>query len=329
MPPAIQVDQLTKRFPRPKGYRDLLLHPFHQGYITALRGINLQVEHGELFGLLGPNGAGKTTLIKILATLVWATSGQAWVNGHDVKRDGMRVRQSIGYVMSDERSFYWRLTGRQNLNFFAMLNNLSAEQAQRRVDETLSLVGLSDQADVNFQSYSTGMRHRLAIARALLTQPDIMFLDEPTRSLDPGTAHTLRQFIRRDLVEEHGKTVLLATHNLGEAEALCDRLAIIDHGQVRVCGTLAEIRARLVPHRRYTLRVQDGAERLAAIVQQLAGVTPFLNGALSAGDHSLVLDGAVCMSDVISALIAGGVRLEACIPDELSLEDVFKQFTQE
>ncbi|MBN1890765.1 MAG: ABC transporter ATP-binding protein [Thermoflexales bacterium] len=323
MPFAIQVDQLTKHFPRPKGYRDLLLRPFHQEYITALRGIDLRVEHGELFGLLGPNGAGKTTLIKILATLVWATSGQAWVNGHNVQRDGMRVRQSIGYVMSDERSFYWRLTGRQNLSFFAALNNLSPEQARRRVDETLSLVELTDQADVTFQNYSTGMRHRLAIARALLTQPDIMFLDEPTRSLDPGTAHTLRQFIRHDLVEAHGKTVLLATHNLSEAEALCDRLAIIDHGQVQVCGTLAEIRAKLTPPRRYTLRVQDGADLLATIVGQLPGVR------LSAGDHSLTLDGATRMSDVISALVAGGVGLDACIPEELPLEDVFKQFTQD
>jgi ABC-2 type transport system ATP-binding protein len=317
---SIEVCQLVKHFPRRKGYLEMARHPFRQEYVTALQGIDLQVERGELFGLLGPNGAGKTTLIKILATLVLPTSGSALVNGYDVTHAGARVRESIGYVMSDERSFHWRLTGRQNLRFFAALNNLPPAQTEKRIQETLTLLDLQDHADETFQNYSTGMRHRLAIARAMLTNPDILFLDEPTRSLDPSAAQALRQFIRRDLVEKHGKTVLLATHNLPEAEAMCDRLAIIHHGQIQAYGKLADLRAKLCRTPHYLVQTDNDANQATNLLKTLPGV-------MVLSDGRIALNGAH-ISDVIAALVARGVRLQAIIPEEVSLEDIFAQFVR-
>jgi ABC-2 type transport system ATP-binding protein len=250
---AIETLNLTKRFRQPKRYCDLFLHPFRRDEITVLEDINIQVNKGELFGLLGPNGAGKTTLIKILCTLILPSAGTALVNGHDIKRDGKAIRKSIGYVISEDRSFYWRLTGRQNLRFFAELNNFSRSEADQRIKELVELTGLRDEADKIFKNYSSGMKQRLAIARGLLTNPEILFLDEPTKSLDPIAAHDVKMFIRNRMVGEEKKKVVLATNNMQEAEELCDRVAIIHHRRVKVCETLEEIRRISNKEKRYIL----------------------------------------------------------------------------
>lgn len=250
---AIDILNLTKRFRQPIRYRDLFLHPFRRDEITVLEDINIQVNKGELFGLLGPNGAGKTTLIKILCTLILPSAGTALVNGHDIKRDGKAIRKSIGYVISEDRSFYWRLTGRQNLRFFAELNNFSRSEADQRIKELVELTGLRDEADKIFKNYSSGMKQRLAIARGLLTNPEILFLDEPTKSLDPIAAHDVKMFIRNRMVGEEKKKVVLATNNMQEAEELCDRVAIIHHRRVKVCETLEEIRRISNKEKRYIL----------------------------------------------------------------------------
>lgn len=242
MPTAIVIKNLVKRFPQMKAFRDLLLHPLKNHWITALNGVSLEVKTGEIFGLLGPNGAGKTTLIKILCTLILPTEGKAYVNGFNVVEEPHRVKRDIGYCMGAERSFYWRLTGRENLIFFATLNNIPSAAAKNRVGELLELLELKQVADRPFMSYSTGMQQKLGLARALINDPDIFFMDEPTKGLDPHAAQIIHQFIREKMIEDLGKTVFLATHNLSEAEALCHRVAIMDKGEIKFCGTIEEIK---------------------------------------------------------------------------------------
>ena len=239
---AVETTALTKYFPNTPGWRNL----FFRGYPArpALDGVELRVGEGELFGLLGPNGAGKTTLVKILSTLIQPTSGNARVNGYDLSQD-IAIKATIGLVTSDERSFYWRLSGQQNLEFFARLQGIPGDQVKERVAAVMEQVGIEDVAEQRFMVYSTGMRQRLSIARALLKEPRLLFLDEPTKGLDPLATRRLRQLIRDELVERHGITVLLTTHDLEEAEILCDRIAIMHQGKLRAVGTMEELRRSL------------------------------------------------------------------------------------
>lgn len=238
---AIETFNLSKRFPRRKRFADFF-SPQRTRWVTALNGVNLEVEEGEIFGLLGPNGAGKTTLIKILCTLLLPNEGKAYVNGYDVTSQPAKVKKNIGCFLEGERSFYFRLTGRQNLAFFATLQNINGRHAEARIEKVLELMGLSRHADRLFMDYSIGMRQRLSLARALLNEPAILFLDEPTKSLDPLTAHKFRKFLKEELVKERGKTLLIATHSLEEAEYLCDRLAFLDQGNFKALGNFEKIR---------------------------------------------------------------------------------------
>ena len=242
---AIETCKLTKTFAAPRGLADLLRRRPSAGGVTPVDGVDLLIRKGEVFGILGPNGAGKTTLIKILCTLILPTAGRAKVNGYDVERESGRVRESIGLVTTDERSFYWRLTGRENLEFFASLHNFYSDEARDVVDDLLGVVDLKYAADERFLTYSAGMKQRMAIARGLLNDPAVLFMDEPTRSLDPGAAQGLRDFIKGEIVRERGKTIFISTHNLEEAEELCDRMAIFDDGRIKVIGSPADLKASL------------------------------------------------------------------------------------
>ncbi len=239
--PAILAEGLVKCYPVAGGFRDLIRHPLRRETKTALDGASLRVEKGHCFGLLGPNGAGKTTLIKVLTTLVLPNGGIASVGGHDVERDPASVRRTIGCAINDERSFYWRLTGRQNLEFFGALDGLRGLERDRRIDEALRRTNLLAAAGFRFNTYSTGMRQMLAFARALLRDADILFVDEPTRSLDPQAADMVRTFLRRDLVEGRGKTVFWATHNLAEAAEVAHEIAVIARGRVRLQGSISAL----------------------------------------------------------------------------------------
>lgn len=241
---AISVQNVTKRYPVIRGFRELILHPLSRKTVTALDGVTLEVEPGRCFCLLGPNGAGKTTLMKILSTLVLPDEGKTCVNGFDVEREPDMVRASIGFAINEDRSFYWRLTGRQNLEFYASLSGLGSFAGARKVDEVFELTGLGRAAGQRFNTYSTGMRQMMALARALLSDPEILFVDEPTRSLDPRAAKIVRSFLRDELVERQGKTVLWATHNLMEAQELAHDVAIIDSGAIRVAGSVDELTNR-------------------------------------------------------------------------------------
>ena len=242
MNPVLETHNLTKKYPVIRRYREMFLHPWQREEIIALRDVTLSVERGEIFGILGLNGAGKTTLLKIFATLILPNSGQALVNGFDVVRQEGEVRRSIGFVVNEERSFYWRLTGWQNLSFFGVLDDIPPRVLDKRIVGILDLVGLQKDAHRMVKDYSTGMKQRLAIARGLLTNPDILILDEPTRALDPVAAGNLREFISTVLVGKEGKTVCLATHNLAEAETLCTRIAVLHNGRIRACAEPAGIR---------------------------------------------------------------------------------------
>jgi len=196
-------------------------------------------------GLLGPNGAGKTTTVKILCTLLEPTEGQAFVKGCDVVKDAARVRRVVNMVAGGERMLYYRLTGRENLNYFAELYNVPKRRIASRVNMLLELVGLSDRADDDVEKYSKGMRQRLQICRGLINDPEVLFLDEPTLGLDVNIAKDIRKFIREKIVEEQGKTVLLTTHYMYEAEELCDRVGFLNNGKLIAVGRSEELKRQM------------------------------------------------------------------------------------
>ena len=329
MPFAIETFELTKQFPRNKGLSDFIPSSRPSRMVTAVDNVNLAVERGELFGLLGPNGAGKTTLIKLLCTLIVPTSGAARVNGYGLQQEEA-IKSSVGLVSSDERSFYWRLSGRRNLEFFASLHGLPAQQRHRRVEDVLELMELREVADQVFQSYSTGMRQRLSLARGLLNQPEILFLDEPTKSLDPIATRHLHDFIKNRLVGERGVTVFLTTHQLGEAEQLCQRIAIMDKGRIRACGTISELRKVLRKGERYKLRISGLSEGLQ---DKLADLVASLKILLSDAETTLLefdaLDGEETLSTVIEVIHNNGGRIRAVSSQATPLEEVFAHLTQE
>lgn len=235
-------------------------------YEPAVDHVNLSVGEGELFGLLGSNGAGKTTLIKLICTLIHPTEGEALVFGHPLTSDNL-IKNQIGLVTSDERSFFWRLTGRENLEFFASLQGLYSKQAEKRIISILDQVKLGDAADKTFQTYSTGMRQRLSIARALLNDPRLLFLDEPSRGLDPIATDRLHRLIL-ELNQNEGKTIFLTTHHLDEAERLCTSIAIMKAGRIQVCGTVDQIRTSIHAKQTSEIIVQHLPPQVATQLQE-------------------------------------------------------------
>jgi ABC-2 type transport system ATP-binding protein len=239
--------------------------------VQAVRGVSFEVADGELFGLLGPNGAGKTTTIKMLITLLIPTSGSANVLGYDVVRDAREVRKRIGYVFGGDRGLYERLSALDNLRYFAELYAVPPAEQKRRIADLLELVGLAGREKERVEGYSRGMRQRLHIARGLLHDPPVVFLDEPTIGVDPVGARELRRTISS--LTEAGKTVLLTTHYMFEADDLCDRMAVITKGKIVAEGTPRDLKA-IVADRTVieieTFGVDDDAvER----VRQASGVT--------------------------------------------------------
>jgi ABC-2 type transport system ATP-binding protein len=239
--PAIHICSLSKRFSEPRGWRKAARHPFRRTWVTALQDVDLEVARGEFFGLLGPNGAGKTTLFKVLSTLVEPDGGDVLVHGRRVTEDAAHVRRLVTPVIADERSLRWRLSARENLLLYAHLYGVSPPRISKRIDHLLDVVGLADTGTRMVGAFSTGMRQRLAIARALLAEPDVLLLDEPTRSLDPLAAKSLRTFLREEVATRRGTTILLATHLAEEAFDLCDRVGVLHKGRLLACGTTEQL----------------------------------------------------------------------------------------
>lgn len=242
---SISIHKLTKIFPAGGFLGGFFPRSWNGAGIEALRGISLEIFPGEVFGLLGPNGAGKTTLLEILATLLLPTSGEARVGGCDVVKDAAEVKRRVGYCPSATESFYPRLSAVENLQFFALLHDLRPRAAKERIAGLLDLVGLDGKSTGPFQRQSHGMKQRLALARALLADPPVLLLDEPTKSLDPLLQADIHRLLRKTLAEKLGKTILMVTHSLAEAEALCDRIAILHQGRIVAAGSAEEVKRAL------------------------------------------------------------------------------------
>jgi len=305
---AIQTDALAKTY-RGRGGAP----------VEALKGVSLSVLPGEVFGLLGPNGAGKTTLVRILATLLRATGGHAEVCGYDVRRDEQQVRRSIGYAGQDsERSAYFRLSVRENLLYFAhALRGVPMRAARERIDAFAAAVGFTDQLGQHFTALSGGQKQLVIVIRALLHQPKVVFLDEPSKSLDPVTAERVRTFLV-EYARQHDMTILLTTHNMEEAEEVCDRLGFINAGTLQFVGTPHEFRHSVTVQETVEVSMPD-AERFLPQLQRLPGVNHI------SGNGTLRLycdDGFAVLSEVVTVLNQAGAKASVSMV-EPSLEDAF------
>ncbi len=324
MDAAIESEGLTKIYTR----RQLWL-PRKQGKpVTAVSDVSFSVEKGEMFGLLGPNGAGKTTLVKMLCTLILPSSGRAMVAGIDLKND-RAIRAVTGLVVSDERSFYWRLSIRRNLQFFAALHGLYSRTAEEHIGRVLRAVNLDDRSDQRFSDLSSGMRQRLAIARALLHIPHILVLDEPTRSLDPTATAQIHHLLKQ-LRADRDITILLITHDLAEAESMCDRVALMHEGKIQTAGSPKELRRRLDPRRQYILTIDEPPP---ALLEELNQLLPQADLAKAGEDNQrsdLIFtagesDG--LLEAVLHLLNKNGLRVYTIEGTPPTMEAVFTHFT--
>lgn len=260
--PAITVTSLEKYFPPTRSGWRAFLQPFEKPTVAALSGVSMEVREGEALALLGANGAGKSTLLRILATLLLPTRGSARIAGHDAERDPRAVRRNLGYHAGTDHGFYARLTGRENLRFFGQLNHLSSRAANLRIAELAEQFQLADVLDRQARTLSTGTIQRLSLARALLHQPRVLLLDEPTRSLDALAAMEFRRFLKSQILRSGNTSLLFASHTLPEVELLADRIAILDRGRLLACDSLA------------ALRLRAGASALEEIFLRLTGRPP-------------------------------------------------------
>jgi ABC-2 type transport system ATP-binding protein len=327
---VIRIESLTKRFAVRRRLRAVLRHPRRVQFAEALHRISCTVDRGEFFGLLGPNGAGKSTLFKLLSTLILPDEGNASIDGYDVVRDASEIRTIVGLVNSEERSLNWRLSARENLRFYASLFHLRGIELRRRVEDVLATVDLSDTGNRMVGQFSSGMRQRLLIARTLLPRPRVLLLDEPTRSLDPIAARQFRGFLRRELVEGQGCTVLLATHNADEAMHLCDRVAILHrgrllaHGPVRelsqeLGGTRFQVRTSTPTHPAFHRLAREGLVKSVARLPDTEGwgVVEFV--ACGSLDRS---------TEILSALVHQGVEVSQFHRSQPALADVIETFVR-
>jgi len=255
---AVSIQNLCKTYPVSFARLKRFLRRNFKSPVEALRNISFEVHDGEIFGLIGPNGAGKTTLVKTVATLIQPTNGFVTVHGYDSVRDDEQVRRIVGLAGAEERSFYWRLTAMQNLMFFARLYGLGGRAGKEKIDKLFDLFELKELAQRRFAELSTGNKQRLSIARAMLADPPVLLLDEPTRSLDPIAAARMREVIKA-LTHDRRVTVFLTSHNLSEVEELCNRVAIISKGQVQALDSPQRLRPTHTPTENISIIFSAGA----------------------------------------------------------------------
>ena len=310
---AVEVSRVWKRFP---------------GGRPALKDVSLSAGRGETIGLLGPNGAGKTTLLKVLATLIEVDEGSVRVLGCDVSRDARSARGMIGLVTCDERSFYWRLSGRRNLQFFATLYGLPPARAKTRIAELLERLDLAEAADRPYHNYSTGMRQKLAIARGLLSEPALILYDEPTRSLDPISARNIRHWIAANRASFPSTTHIIATNQLNEAEQLCDRVAILSRGEIVAEGSIAHIRRRFEAREHLIHHIH--CRRLApfgALTAPALGLVEVSERRSDDGETAILdirtTSGGEALSFVLDAVLRGGATILRCETEQAPFDEVF------
>ena len=300
--PAILTKSLTKQYAN----------------LTALNSFDLEVAQGSIFGLLGPNGAGKTTLIRILTTLMRQSSGEVFIDGLDIRTEGRRIRSMIG-VVSQENSLDRYLTARENLVLHARLHGMDRKTYNRRIDELLELMGLSARQKDFPDTFSGGMQRRLVVARALLHQPQLLFLDEPTTGLDPQSRRAVWDYIRS---LAGSMTIFLTTHYLEEAEQLCDRIAIMDHGRLVALGSTRELKDRLSGATVYEIELERDVDQYETLLRSMPCVRDIgvLNNRLQ-----VTLECWECLSEIVTAL--NGAPVRSISLKERTLEDVFISLT--
>lgn len=337
MSAAISIHDVSKTYPVPLAGTRRFFRMKERAPVEALNGITLEVGEGEVFGLIGRNGAGKTTLAKIIATLVQPTEGKVSVRGFDSVRDESRVRAQVGLASAEERSFYWRLTVEQNLVFFSRLYGLGTHEGRRRIEELLELFELTTLRRRRFGELSTGNKQRMAVARAMLNSPPVLLLDEPTRSLDPLAAASMRALIGSLARGPKPVTILLTSHNLAEVEELCERVAVISRGRIRAVDVPRGLRAA---HRnrervRLTLRgvnVERAVELLRAAFAQSeeharVEAEQLENDAVAVNFERESEDGT--LDRALRALIEGGAHVVSCETERGTLLDVLETFERE
>jgi ABC-2 type transport system ATP-binding protein len=336
---AIEARQLVKKFPARAGTGDksstpapkrrFLARKEPKTMFTAVNGVDLQIERGEIFGLLGPNGAGKSTTIRMLCTLLEPTSGTARVNGFDIVKQANDVRRSLGTVLAGERSIYWKLSGRENLEYFAALYHIPPAVAKKRVEELIERMEIKDRANELVEKYSTGMRQRIAIAKALLARPPILLLDEPTLGLDPQAARRVRELIAE--LKQEGHTILLTTHYMEEADQLSDRIGIIDTGKVIALDTPEGLKRRIDQQEIIRLELTGWHEEIGDKLKSISGIehiTTHQQGEADLWEVNLHSQNSrAALPRIVEHISGNGTRLVNLNIVKPSLEDVFIHLT--
>jgi ABC-2 type transport system ATP-binding protein len=305
----IDVENLTKKF----------------GDFTAVNGVTFDVKKGEVFGLLGPNGAGKSTILRILSTLARPTAGTASIGGYDVVKHDTEVRKLIG-IVSEKMIMYDRLTARENLRFFGSLFDIPHDILRQRTDELLDLVQLTKFADTQVGTFSTGMRQRMNVIRALLNMPRVLFLDEPTLGLDPQSSVEIREFIKK-LNRENGTTIIVTTHTMVDADMLCDRIGIIDHGKVAALDTSSNLKRMISGSNSTVLKldVSNLTPEMFEVIRTLECVQSATQD--ESGYVRLIARGDDAFDNVIDAVRRNGGKIASIENLQPTLEDVFLHLT--
>ncbi len=316
--PALDVQSVVKNFRRGRGLKKKVT--------KAVDGASLTLKRGELFGLLGPNGAGKTTLVRCIATLLIPDAGTIRVLGHDAFKDSLFCRQRIGLLTSGERTLYWKLSALDNLRFFAALYGLTGKERDKRIDYLLELMELKDAATDRVERYSSGMKQKVSLARAILHDPELILLDEPTLGLDPGFGRFIRKFIKEELNQKQGKTILLTTHYMDEADELCQRIAFINKGRIVDVKTPEQYK-RDIPHTE-VLEVRCQGQPDVAPIEKLPGVqrvaTEFKDGVTTI--KAVTPSAEAVLSDAIEH-VRKTCRILGIDVKQPTLEDVFLYVT--
>jgi ABC-2 type transport system ATP-binding protein len=327
-PPAVRIQGLTKHFPVRRTWYEMLRHPFNATFNTAVDGVSCEIFTGELFGLLGPNGAGKTTLFKMLTASTTPDAGSATVLGYDAVTEQAAVRRAVSCVYASERNLYWRLSARENLRLWASLNRLHGAVARAKIEEVLQTVDIAHTGENIVATFSSGMRQRLLLARALLSNPKVLLLDEPTRSLDPISARSFRELLRQITSRAEKCTVILATHSSEEAMDLCDRVAILDRGRLLAIGNSTQLSQRFGDqvYRLWT-RNPDHPAILMLDVEKRARLLDTAP-AEEAGWHCVrfaIPGGMARSTEIVSCLAASGVDVARFEQEDVSLAELIER----
>ena len=315
---AVKVEHLHKVFQSIRGFWKQKKHP-----VVAVEDISFTINKGELFGMVGPNGAGKTTTVKMLSTLLLPTSGTAEIFGMDVQRDTAEIRPRIGFTFGGNKGLYGRLSGLDNLRYFAELYRIDLGMINKRIDELLDIVGLAGRENDRVETYSSGMQQRLHLARAMLHDPDLIFLDEPTVGIDPIGAREIRALVK-ELVAL-GKTILLTSHYMYEMEELCDRIAVVNHGKIIALDRPAALKARSSGDSVVSIQSPHGSQ---ALLEKLQVIGQYLSRIHTSGDTlSIFTKTPSKVLNALAPLLEQNIITNVEVRNA-TLEDVYVQIVQ-